>query len=360
MKTKLTALFLLLCILTSCLFACGDDAWFTPRYEDYVDEVTLPNYADLTLDTAKIETLVADEIAAILNSWGETYYSAGTLALTDIAIIDCVGVLAGETEPFEGGSYEDMQVQLGAGDAFDGIPGFDDGLVGKQVGETVTLNLTFPADYFETALQNKAVTFTVTINGFYRMETPTSFTDEMAAQITRGELSTAEAYRDYLETYYREVTAFDQVLEAAEIDKYPSRPLNTIRDEMYAKINGPYSSNPNSYKGYGIETFEDYLASVFCESAHGRTFASLDELEDYLIDSAKTELKKELVLTAIIVEQNFVLTEENYVTEANKIAKGYGLLSYEELINENFYTEEELCHQILFEQVYTFLGTALQ
>jgi trigger factor len=66
-----------------------------------------------------------------------------------------------EGEPFEGGSGQDFDLELGTGMM---IEGFEDGLAGKSAGETADLNLTFPDDYGKEDLSGKAVRFEITIN----------------------------------------------------------------------------------------------------------------------------------------------------------------------------------------------------
>jgi len=78
--------------------------------------------------------------------------------LGDMVVIDFTGAVDGEL--FEGGSGEDMSVELGSGQL---IPGFEDGLVGAKAGDKRDVNVTFPADYPSENLKAKAATFAVTV-----------------------------------------------------------------------------------------------------------------------------------------------------------------------------------------------------
>lgn len=77
----------------------------------------------------------------------------------DQVTVSFVGTVDGEA--FEGGSAEDLVLELGAGRM---IPGFEDGLIGAAVGETRTLDLTFPDPYKATHLAGKPVRFEITLN----------------------------------------------------------------------------------------------------------------------------------------------------------------------------------------------------
>ena len=76
----------------------------------------------------------------------------------DLVVMDFVGKVDGE--PFDGGTGSDMSVELGSGRL---IPGFEAGLEGVTVGESRTLNVTFPDDYNVAYLKGKPATFDVTV-----------------------------------------------------------------------------------------------------------------------------------------------------------------------------------------------------
>jgi trigger factor len=78
----------------------------------------------------------------------------------DRATISFVATLAGESEPFPGGSGKDFQLVLGSDQM---VPGFEAGLVGASAGEERVLELSFPATYHAEHLKGKAASFVVTI-----------------------------------------------------------------------------------------------------------------------------------------------------------------------------------------------------
>ena len=78
--------------------------------------------------------------------------------LGDLVVIDFAGSIDGVA--FEGGSGEDMSVELGSGQL---IPGFEDGLVGAKAGDQRDINVTFPADYQADKLRGRPATFAVTV-----------------------------------------------------------------------------------------------------------------------------------------------------------------------------------------------------
>jgi trigger factor len=77
----------------------------------------------------------------------------------DRVTIDFSGTRDGE--PFEGGSAEGSELELGSGRM---IPGFEDGIVGMRAGEEKTLELTFPEDYHQEDLRGAAVVFQIKLH----------------------------------------------------------------------------------------------------------------------------------------------------------------------------------------------------
>jgi len=133
----------------------------------YTVEVEVVPPIELTdFKTVKLERLTAEvtdaEIDQALNAIAEQNrpFIAKTEAAEkgDRVAISFQGTQDGQ--PFEGGSAEDVPMQLGSGRF---IPGFEDNLIGLKAGESKTFDVTFPDDYPATALAGKSATFVVTV-----------------------------------------------------------------------------------------------------------------------------------------------------------------------------------------------------
>jgi trigger factor len=103
-----------------------------------------------------------------------------------------------EAEAIVGGDATDFQLDLVPGQF---IPGFAEGVIGMQVGETKEVPVTFPAEYFQEDLAGKDAIFTITLNEIKEKELP-SLDDEFAAEIS--EFETLTELRELLEKRYRE------------------------------------------------------------------------------------------------------------------------------------------------------------
>jgi trigger factor len=123
---------------------------------------------------------------------------------SDTVLIDFKGRIAegsetnAEAEAIVGGDATDFQLDLVPGQF---IPGFAEGVIGMQVGETKEVPVTFPAEYFQEDLAGKDAIFTITLNEIKEKELP-SLDDEFAAEIS--EFETLTELRELLEKRYRE------------------------------------------------------------------------------------------------------------------------------------------------------------
>jgi trigger factor len=140
----------------------GKDAEVRVRLE------TLPDVPAPSIDGLKLERLSAEpdetavdeqikRLADSNKSWNDAP-KGHKAAEGDLVVMDFVGTVDGEK--FEGGSGEDMQVEIGSGRL---IPGFEDGMVGAKVGDKRDINVTFPADYPSEKVKGKPAVFAVTV-----------------------------------------------------------------------------------------------------------------------------------------------------------------------------------------------------
>lgn len=170
----------------------GDDNEFsyTVVFETY-PEVGVVNLDHITVEkiTADINEDDIDHMITALREQRKTWSVVEREAQTgDRITMDFVGKMEGEE--FEGGSANDQVLELGS-NRF--IAGFETGLNGKNVGETTTLNLTFPDPYHNEALSGKPVEFSVTVKKIEHAELPEI--DETFIKAFEVEEGTVDAFR---------------------------------------------------------------------------------------------------------------------------------------------------------------------
>ncbi|MEB0042194.1 MULTISPECIES: trigger factor [unclassified Pseudomonas] len=142
-------------------FEKGKDLEYIATFEVF-PEFTVAGFESIAVErlSADVADTDLDKMLEILRKQNVRYEAAERVAQNDDQLnIDFVGKVDGEV--FAGGSATGTQLVLGSGRM---IPGFEEALVGAKAGEERVLNLTFPENYQNLDLANKAVEFTVTVN----------------------------------------------------------------------------------------------------------------------------------------------------------------------------------------------------
>ena len=159
----------------------GKDAEIAVRLEALPD-VPSPNIEGLKLERLTVEADDAaveeqlQQLASANKSWTDA--KKGKAAETgDQVVLDFAGSVDGKA--FDGGTGEDMQVELGSGRL---IPGFEEQLVGAKVGDQRTLDVTFPDDYPVENLKSKPAKFEVTVKAV-KVAGESKIDDELAKML---------------------------------------------------------------------------------------------------------------------------------------------------------------------------------
>ena len=226
----------------------------------------------------------------------------------DIATIDFKGFMDGEA--FEGGEGKDFDLEIGSHSFIDT---FEDQLVGKNVGDDVEVNVTFPENYGQASLAGKPAKFEVEIKDIKVKELP-ELNDEFVQDTTEfenlneykneiaGKLIVAKKQQAKNKMEEDLVTA---LVEGCEMDV----PQVMIDNDM--KIED-FSRNIQS-QGLSLDVYLQYM---------GQTVESMREA--YRPMSEK-QVKARLALEAVANAENFTVEEADLDAEVEKIAKAYGM-----------------------------------
>ena len=210
-----------------------------------LDYVKLGDYKGLEVTLASTDVTdeeVEQQVETNLNNNDKSEeIKEGTVENGDVANIDYEGKLNGKA--FDGGTAKGYDLTIGSGSFIDG---FEDGLIGKKIGDTVDLNLTFPKDYSSTDLAGKEVVFTVKINSVKRAP---KLTDELAAEISNNEYKTAEAYNNYIK----------EDLEKTKKENQHNQELNDLVALAYQ--NATVNDYPQEMIDYQLEQVTSYYKS---------------------------------------------------------------------------------------------------
>ncbi len=147
----------------------GQDFTYSVEFEVY-PEVELKGLENIEVEKPLVEVTDADVDAMLVTlrkqqaDWKE---KADAAAAEDRVTVDFSGSVDGEE--FEGGKAADFVLEMGQGRM---IPGFEEGIVGHQAGETFDISVTFPHDYHAESLKGKAAKFAIVLKKVEERELP--------------------------------------------------------------------------------------------------------------------------------------------------------------------------------------------
>ncbi len=277
------------------------------------------------VEIAAVSTEVTDEevqaqIDNLLASYPESVPVEGKTVVEegDIVNIDYTGRLDGEE--FEGGSSggEGFDLEIGSGSFIDG---FEDGLIGKEVGTTVDLPLTFPDPYsMNPDLAGKDVVFEVEIHAIVEHVTP-EWNDEFAKEYTGAD--SAASYEESLRASLQQ-----QKEESAAAQKEYDAMQAVIDDSEFECSEEELQSLRDS-RTQEYETYASYYGMELDDFLVGAMQMSREDFDSEVEKWAEFQLKCTLAVDAIAKEENISVSEEEYQTGLQTLADEYGAESPE-------------------------------
>ena len=275
-------------------------------------DVKLGKYKGVKVD--KIDTTVTDEeIDEEINKDREN--NARNITVEDrpvkdgdMTILDFEGFVDGEA--FEGGKGEDYPLTIGSG-AF--IPGFEEQLVGAEIGKEVEVKVTFPEDYQAENLQGKEAVFKCTIKEIKEKELP-ALDDEFASEVS--EFETMAEYRENVKKNLtekkekdaknaKEEAAIQAVVEASEME-IPDPMLESQQKQMVDEF-----AQRITMQGLSMEQYFQFTGTNY------------QKMVEQVKPQALERIKSRLVLEAVVKAENIEVTQEEYEKELETMAEVY-------------------------------------
>ena len=227
----------------------------------------------------------------------------------DIVNIDFVGSVDGVK--FDGGEAEGFDLTLGSGQF---IPGFEDQVVGMNVGETKDVNVTFPENYQAENLKGKAAVFAVTLNGIQAKELP-ELNDEFVKDATGS--ATVEEYKAKVQERLQKQAdrrandaTENSILEAiaanAEVE-IPQAMIDTEIDSLMQKFEYQLM-----YQGLKLQDYLDFLK------------VSVADFRKNYEEQARKNVLNQLIISQIIKEEKIEATEEEINAKVAEQAASVG------------------------------------
>ena len=241
----------------------------------------------------------------------------------DIATIDFEGFVDGVA--FEGGKGEDYPLTIGS-HAF--IPGFEEALVGAELGKETEVNVTFPEEYQAQELAGKAAVFKCTVKKLQEKQLP-ELDEDFVGEVSE-ESDTVEQYKEEIRKKLsekkeaeakdaKESAVIDAIIEDAKMD-IPDAMLETQQRQMVQD----YAQRLQS-QGISMEQYMQF------------TGMTKDGLMEQVKPSALKRIQSRLVLEAVVAAEKLEASGEEFEEELKTMAESYQMEAdkLKELLGEN-------------------------
>lgn len=325
----------------------GKDITFKVEVETKPHPV-LGDYNDLVIEEVS-EEVTDEDIEVELNHQLEE--NARLIEVTDRPVkendkvnIDFDGYLDGER--FEGGKAEDYDLVIGS-NTF--IQGFEDQIIGHNVGDKFDVNVTFPEDYQAKEFQGKDAKFVVEINSITEKQLP-ELDDEFAKDISEydslEELKNnlreklADDKKEYAQNM-RENQAVEALVEKSEVTALASMVNREIDYEL--------QNLDQRLQGMGL-TLSQYIEL---------TKMDINQIRDQYRTQAEARVKANLVIDEVALKENIEVSDEEKEKELQETAKNYGvedLEKFKEIFAKNV-SDDTLIENIKRRKAVEFLAS---
>lgn len=277
-------------------------------------EVTLGDYKGVEIE--KIEHTVSDEDLAkeieAVQKRNARLISVDDRAVEngDITIIDFEGFVDGVA--FDGGKGEGYELEIGSGSF---IPGFEEGMIGMEIGVERDVNVTFPEEYHAENLAGKDATFKVTVHEIKVRELP-ELDDDFASEVS--EFETLDEYKKDLKAKLdaRAEQQTKMETEEAVISKVVENATVEIPEAMIeSKIDFMVQDYAQrlAYQGMNMDMYLKYSGM------------SMEQLRMQFAGQAAKQVRGSLVLEAVSVAEGITVGEEEYEMHIVDMAKQYNM-----------------------------------
>lgn len=275
-------------------------------------EVKLGKYKGVKVE--KADTVVTDEeVNEVIEKEREN--NARNIAVEDRAVqdgdmtvLDFEGFVNGVA--FEGGKGENYPLTIGSG-AF--IPGFEEQLVGVEIGKEVEVNVTFPEDYQAEDLRGKAAVFKCTVKEIKEKELP-ELDDEFASEVS--EFETLAEYKEDVKKNLeekkakeakenKEREAVEAVIDLSEMD-IPEAMIETQQKQMVDEF-----AQRITMQGLSMEQYFQF------------TGTSYQQMIENVKPQAEKRIQSRLVLEAIAAAEKIEVSDEEFDKEIETMAEVY-------------------------------------
>ena len=312
---------------------------------DVLSNVSMSSdYKGLELSIAKQAEVTDEDVETIAI---QTYNQMGAKSNVEKSVVesgDTVNIdFEGKKDgvAFDGGTSQGYNLTIGSGSFIDG---FEDGLIGVNVGDTVDLNLTFPEGYQNADLAGQDVVFTVTVN-FICASNSSEMVDSEIESFTDGTYHNVQEFlhfcREYLEAsakynygVSKENAVISQLDDIATVSALPK----SLVDKYSLQLTSTMEAQAANY-GVDIDTYSMYTNSM--------------DSQTYIQMSAETSARQSMIFRYIAAKENLSIDDAELEEKLTEMASENNYDTVEDMLGDR--DKEEFREYFLYEKVVDFI-----
>ena len=245
---------------------------------------------------------------------------------------------------FEGGKGENYPLTIGSGTF---IPGFEEKLIGAQIGQEVEVDVTFPEDYHAQELKGKAAIFKCTVKEIKEKELP-ALDDEFASEVS--EFDTLSEYREDVKKKLEEKKEKDAKNEKEDavigaiiedsVMEIPDAMIETQQRQMLDEF-----AQRIQMQGLSMEQYMQFTGL--------NPQAMLEQVKP----QALKRIQSRLVLEAVVAAENITASDEDYQKETERMAEVYQMEidKVKEMLEENESAKKQLMQDLAITKAVEFV-----
>lgn len=306
-------------------------------------EVKLGAYTGLEIEKSKevvSEKAVQDELEQLQNRQARFVVAQRPAQNGDFVTIDFLGKIDGVA--FDGGKADDYRLELGSGTF---IPGFEEQVVGMEIGQKRTIDVKFPDDYFNADMKGKQATFDITLTKVEEKELP-ELNDDFASNVS--EFNTLEELKADIQKHIAESVEnqnrqkdenaiLEAIVKTTEVEipeVMIQEQLDRVMEDMKMRL---------SYQGFSMEDYLDMMGS------------SMESFRASQRENAENAVKTQLVISEIIKQAGLKVEPEEIDQKLQEIASKYEktLEEYKKTISNNEFNY--IANDIIITKLFDFL-----
>lgn len=322
MKKKLLCVFTCMSMLLVACSGKSDADKKADEAKSYSDYVELGEYKgmELTKEKGKVEDAdLQKKIDEILQTSSTVEkIKEGTVKDGDTVNIDYIGKVDGVA--FDGGTAQGQSLTIGSNSY---IPGFETGLIGAKVGDTVAVNVTFPEEYGVDELNGKDATFDVTVNYIEGDTIVPEWNDAFVKSVS--EYNTTKEYEEQL--------LLDLEQELAETEEYTLQGSILTKLMEICSFNGAPEDEVTEYADSMKQYYQQYAEQNNMEYADFLTNyfgMTEDDFNAQIDETAKNAIQQKMAVYAVAEAENLIPEGTEREEKELAIAQQYGASTLED------------------------------